>query len=132
MGKGSVAEAKAATGKVCSQLVLLNGTLDMSSKLTGPRVADVKNVAFNRTLGAGLSVTKVRAGWRGRVTCAHGVVWCGGVWRGVACDKTLYHTNQEEEQGNQTGRDVGGGGLLSLLQQKTHPCARRCCRCCCC
>lgn len=58
VGKGSVSEAKAASGDVCSQLVLLNGTLDMSSKLSGPRVAEVKNVAFNRTLGAGLSVTK--------------------------------------------------------------------------
>jgi hypothetical protein len=62
VGKGSVSEAKAASGNVCSQLVLLNGTLDLSSKLSGPRVAEVKHVAFNRTLGAGLSVTKVMNG----------------------------------------------------------------------
>lgn len=58
VGQGSVAEAKSAVGNVCSQLVLLNGTLDMSSKLSGPRTAEVRNVAFNRTLGAGISVAK--------------------------------------------------------------------------
>jgi hypothetical protein len=81
VGQGSVAEAKSAVGNVCSQLVLLNGTLDMSSKLSGPRTAEVRNVAFNRTLGAGVSVAKVRmccwrvggwvSGWMGRCLGDH-------------------------------------------------------------
>jgi hypothetical protein len=60
LGTGSAAEAKAAAGNVCSQLVLLDGQLSMQS-LLGPRTAAVKNVAMNRTLGAGASVKKVRA-----------------------------------------------------------------------
>jgi hypothetical protein len=59
-GTGTAAEAKAAAGAVCSQLVLLGGQLSMQS-LLGPRTAAVKNVAMNRTLAAGASVKKVRA-----------------------------------------------------------------------
>lgn len=62
VGQGTVDEASTAAQKVCTQLVLLNGTLDMSSKLSGPRTAEAKHVAMNRTLGAGLSVAKVGAG----------------------------------------------------------------------
>ncbi|KAF6265677.1 hypothetical protein COO60DRAFT_1697673 [Scenedesmus sp. NREL 46B-D3] len=55
LGTGSAAEAEAAAGDVCSQLVLLGGELSMQS-LIGPRTAAVKNVAMNRTLAAGASV----------------------------------------------------------------------------
>lgn len=70
-----MAEAKSAVGNVCSQLILLDGTLDMSSKLSGPRTADVKNVAFNRTVGAGVSV--------GKVGTPSVLWWCGHTRVGV-------------------------------------------------
>lgn len=57
VGTGSVADAKAAVQPLCSQLLLLNGTMDLSSML-GPRTANVRHVAYNRTLGAGLAVKK--------------------------------------------------------------------------
>jgi hypothetical protein len=60
LGTGSAAEAKAAAGNVCSQLVLLGGELSLQSML-GPRTAAVKNVAMNRTLAAGASVKKMGA-----------------------------------------------------------------------
>jgi hypothetical protein len=61
VGSGSVAEAKAAAQSVCTQVLMLNGTLDLSNDLVGSRTADVTNVAFNRTLDAGISVKKVCA-----------------------------------------------------------------------
>jgi hypothetical protein len=59
VGEGALADAKAAAQRVCSQLIMLNGTLDLSNRLLGPRTADVSNVAMNRTLAAGLAVKKV-------------------------------------------------------------------------
>lgn len=59
LGTGSAAEAKAAAGELCSQLVMLGGELSMQS-LLGPRTAAVKHVAMNRTFSAGASVKKVR------------------------------------------------------------------------
>lgn len=59
VGAGSVKEAKGSVQKVCSQLLLLNGTLDLTNKIAGNREADVKHVAYNRTIGAGVSVAKV-------------------------------------------------------------------------
>jgi hypothetical protein len=64
-----VADAKAAAQRVCSQLLMLNGTLDLSNKMLGPRTADVSNVAMNRTLAAGISVKKV--GVSSCPACAH-------------------------------------------------------------
>lgn len=57
LGTGSAAEAKAAAGELCSQLVMLGGELSMQS-LLGPRTAAVKHVAMNRTFSAGASVKK--------------------------------------------------------------------------
>lgn len=65
-----MADAKAAAQRVCSQLLMLNGTLDLSNKMLGKRTADVSNVAFNRTLSAGVSVKKVG----GCGACAHACI----------------------------------------------------------
>lgn len=58
VGTGAAAEAKAVAQPLCSQLVMLGGELNLTSVL-GPRTADVKNVAFNRSMNAGVSLKKV-------------------------------------------------------------------------
>lgn len=73
VGNGTLAEARSAAQRVCSQLLMLGGTLDLSNDIVGNRTADVKHVAFNRTLGAGLSAKRVRArgAWGGSSTMVH-------------------------------------------------------------
>lgn len=60
VGDGTVADARAAAQRVCSQMLLLGGTLDLSNNIVGNRTADVKHVAYNRTLGAGVAAKKVQ------------------------------------------------------------------------
>ncbi|KAF8061337.1 lmf2 [Scenedesmus sp. PABB004] len=57
VGAGTAAEARAAAQPLCAQVVLLGGALNLTSVL-GPRTADVKHVAYNRTMAAGISVKK--------------------------------------------------------------------------
>lgn len=75
LGNGSAAEARATVAPLCSQLIILGGVLDLTS-LLGPRTADVKNVAYNRSMAAGASIKKVRAG--GRQTARGHTVEVGG------------------------------------------------------
>jgi hypothetical protein len=84
LGTGTAAEAKAAAGNVCSQLVLLGGELSMQSML-GPRTAAVKNVAMNRTLAAGASVKKVGAADACDTQACHGIFTNMGGGVAVVC-----------------------------------------------
>lgn len=72
LGAGTAAEAKAAAQEVCSQLVMLGGVLNLTSAL-GPRTANVKNVAYNRSMAVGASIKEVGAA-TGCVTPAAGCV----------------------------------------------------------
>lgn len=57
VGTGAVSEAKAVAQPLCSQLVMLAGVLNLTS-LIGPRTANVKHVAYNRSMDAGVSLKK--------------------------------------------------------------------------